>query len=179
MKNKPSRMRPAVSFSPRATLGMVVAILGLAACAPSLDWREVRPEGGGLQALFPCKPEVENRREPTPMGLAVCQAAGQSFSVSWAELADPAQVGLALRQMREALATKLAAPAPASASSGVLVPGMTPQPEAGQWWLQGARQQARVAVFARGLRVYQLTQLGERLEAGAWETFVTGLTLQP
>lgn len=179
MKNKPSRMRPAVAFPRRALAGVLAGVSLLAACVPALDWREVRPEGGGLQALFPCKPEVESRRAPAPMGLAVCQAAGQSFSVSWAELADPAQVGPALRQMREALATKLAAPAPASASSGVQVPGMTPQPEAGQWLLQGARQQARVAVFARGLRVYQLTQLGERLEAGAWETFVTGLTLQP
>lgn len=152
-------------------------LLVLAACAPSLDWREVRPAGADLLALFPCKPEVESRTQPTAMGLAVCKAAGQSFSVSWAELAEPAQVGPALRQMRETLAAKLEArPAPGLA---LQVPGMTPNPQAQQQILDGVQQHARVAVFARGLRVYQATQLGPKPDAAAWEAFVTGLKLAP
>ena len=33
-----------------------------AACTPTLDWREVRPEASGLVALFPCKPDRHARR---------------------------------------------------------------------------------------------------------------------
>lgn len=87
-----------------------LAALALVACTPGLDWREVRPAGAGVLALFPCKPEVLSRpatpAEPARMGLAQCKAAGLSFALSWAELPDPAQVSPALRQMREALATK-------------------------------------------------------------------------
>ncbi|QPF75795.1 hypothetical protein G8A07_24720 [Roseateles sp. DAIF2] len=152
-------------------------ILGLAlsACAPALDWREVRPAGADLLALFPCKPEVESRQQPAAMGLAVCQAAGASFSVSWTEVAEPAQVGPALAQMREALATKLQARA--RPGEALQVPGMTPQLQAQQQALEGGTQPARVAVFARGLRVYQATLLGATADPAAWETFVTGLRL--
>lgn len=162
----------------RLLCSSLVLLLCLPACAPRLDWREVRPAGAGLLALFPCKPEVENRSRPAAMGLAVCRAAEQSFSVSWTEVAEPAQVGPALQQMRESLAAKLGArPAPAQA---LQVPGMTPNPLAQQQALEGAgEQRARVAVFARGLRVYQATLLGARPEAAAWETFVTGLRLEP
>ena len=39
----------------------------LAACQPALNWREVRPAQSNAVALFPCKPEVEQR---PGMGLA-------------------------------------------------------------------------------------------------------------
>jgi hypothetical protein len=156
---------------------ILLPLLCLSACAPRLDWREVRPAGAGLLALFPCKPEVESRSQPVAMGLAVCEAAGQRFSVSWADVAEPAQVAPALQQMREALAAKLAARP--SAAQALQVPGMTPNPQAQQQVLEGGAQGARVAVFARGLRVYQATLLGAQAEAGAWDTFSVGLRLEP
>jgi hypothetical protein len=72
---------------------------------------------------------------------------------------------------------KLGAPLPEAQT--LVVPGMTPQMEAVQLRLQGRDQAARVAVFARGLRVYQLTQMGAGLDEQAWETFLTGLKLLP
>ncbi len=146
----------------------------VSACSPSLDWREVRPDGAGVLALFPCKPEIE-QREPVRMGLAVCKAAGSNFSLTWVRLDDPAQVAPALQEMRVSLAARLQArAAPAQA---VQVKGMTPNPQAVQQGLQAERQQARIAVFARGMWVYQAVMLGAKPDEAAWETFLTGLRL--
>ena len=158
-------------IAPALLLALVAVV---SACTPSLDWRELRPDGAGVLALFPCKPEVE-RREPVRMGQAVCKAAGLSFSLTWAQLDDPAQVGPALQQMRESLAARLQARA--APTQPVQVKGMTPNPQALQQGLQAEQQQARVAVFARGMWDYQAVMLGAKSDEAAWETFLTGFRL--
>ena len=162
----------------RPFLWILVLVSAAAGCSPSLDWREVRPEGAGALALFPCKPEVINRPagagSPSRMGLAQCRAAGQSFALSWAQVPDALQVTSALQQMRESVASKLAASA--APAQPLQVPGMTPNPQALSQRLSG-RQQAQVAVFSRGPLVYQAMMLGEKRNDAAWETFVTSVKL--
>jgi hypothetical protein len=173
---------------------LFVATLLLAACSPALDWREVRPGDAGLALLFPCKPAVQTRAEPAPaasspgagpqaLGLAVCQAADISFSLAWAEVGDPTQLGPALREMRTSLLARLQAQAgPAQA---LAMAGMTPSDEAQQQSFEtlsgGQLREGRVAVFARGLRIYQLVLLGARAGAAAqpWDSFVGGVRLVP
>jgi len=131
-----------------------------------------------VMALFPCKPDVLSRpatpAEPARMGLAQCKAAGLSFALSWAELPDPAQVTPALRQMREALATKL--DARPEVPQALRVSGMTPNPEALSQRLAGS-QQAQVAVFSRGRVVYQALMLGAKRNDAAWDSFAGSLKL--
>lgn len=162
----------------RALLGLT---LGLCACSPRLDWREVRPDGAGVLALFPCQPDLSAHAptvaEPVRMGLAQCEAGGQSFSLSWAELDDPSRAGAVLRQMRESLAAKLAAVA--GPARPLDVPGMTPNPEAQYQRLTAAQQQAQVGVFTHGRRVYQAVMLGTAPNDAAWENFVGALRLAP
>jgi hypothetical protein len=153
-------------------------LFALMACSPRLDWREVRPPGAGVLALFPCKPDIESREQgPARMGLAACKAAGLGFSLTWAQLDDPALVGPALQQMRESLAVRLKA-SPALAQA-VQISGMTPNPQALQQSLRAAQLQAEVAVFAHGLRVYQAVMLGPESDPAAWETFLGGVKLEP
>jgi len=168
----------------------LLALAGaLLACAPGLNWREVRPEHAGLSLLFPCKPEVESRPlraasaglPALEMGLAVCMAEGARFSLAWADVDEPAKVASALAQMRESLAAKLHAHA--EAATPLSLAGMTPSPEAltqalrgGQ--VEGRNVQAEVAVFARGLRVYQLVRLGPQAGGPAWESFLSSVKLQ-
>lgn len=158
---------------------LLFLMLGLSACSPGLDWREVRPEGADVLALFPCKPTFSahpaTRAEPVSMGLAQCEADGQSFALSWAEVADPAQIAQVLKQMRESLAAKL--PAPPGAPQPVQVSGMTPNPEAQQQAFKGKQQQASLAVFTRGRRVYQALMLGKQGNAAAWDAFIGSLRL--
>jgi hypothetical protein len=166
-----------------ARSAMLVLALAGSACSPSLDWRDVRPAGSGAQVLFPCKPEVNSRpvtrEQPGRMGLASCKAGGLSFSLAWAEVANPAQVTPALRQMRVALLTKLAAkPTPLQP---LQVSGMTPNPEVGTQRLEGSAkagsQQAQVALFTRGLWVYQAVMLGDKRDDNAWSNFADSIKL--
>jgi hypothetical protein len=158
---------------------LLVLLIALSACSPGLDWREVNPAESGARALFPCKPEVSNRlatpTEPSRMGLAHCKAAGLSFALAWAELADPAQIAPALLQMRLSVASKLAATA--APPQPIQLPGMTPNGEA-QWQsLSAPSQQAKVAVFSRGLLVYQLVMTGPKRDDAAWENFKASIRL--
>lgn len=162
-----------------------VMVTLLASCTPSLNWREVRPEGTDLVLMFPCKPEQQTRALEAPgapanarMGLARCEAAELGFSLSWSDVPDPAQLTPALRQMREAVVAglKLAV----AEAQPLQLAGMTPSPEAqvlalGQPGAKGLH--GRVAVFARGLRVYQLMMLGPREDRPAWDGFLGSLQL--
>ena len=150
---------------------LMTLVLAVSACSPVLDWRESRPQGSAAQLLFPCKPELQTRAH---MGLARCEAAGLEFSLSWAELPEPTQAGPALKQMRESLLSKL------GGSAGVPQPfaakGTTPQAESLTQTIGGERP-ARLAVFARGARVYQLLMSGPRADAAAWEAFAGSIQL--
>lgn len=155
----------------------MLGLLGLlAACQPVLNWREARPAESGAQALFPCKPEAEQRPAQAgqgAMGLAHCEAAGLHVSLSWADLPDPTQLGAALQAMPQALARKLGQPLPQAAT--LQVPGMTPLPEAAQYRVAGAAGVTRLAVFAHGGRVYQAVMSSAKDDAAAWDSFVGGL----
>lgn len=155
-------------FSPTAGFALVLCLL--AACQPALNWREVRPAGSRAVALFPCKPDLEQRGG---MGLASCEAAGRRFALSWADTPDASQAGAALKAMAQALAAKVGQPLPPA--QALQVPGMTPLAEAGQFRLAGAR----LAVFAHGGRVYQALMTADKDDAAAWENFVAGLRVQP
>lgn len=147
--------------------------LACGACAPTLDWRELSLPGAGLHAAFPCRPVAQQRQVPmagatVAMTLHACEAGGATFAVALADVGDPARVGPALRGLRETGAGKLGAPAPSSSSSPALnwvVPGMTPQPEAGRFvWPGQAGQPSgwhwHTALFARGTWVVQASVIG-------------------
>jgi len=157
-----------------------VWLLSLAACAPELDWREVRPaEAGGLVALFPCKPDASQRRVSlpgvaTPLDLHVlsCQKADATWALSFTTVPDvaPALSGLlaALRANLEAATSQsTTAQAPSGRDIGpAAVPHMTPQAAARVWVFRAQRPDGLgrpmdMAVqawhFSHGLSVFQAT----------------------
>lgn len=154
----------------------------MAACAPALDWREVRPEGSGAGLLLPCRPSAHERvvqlaGANVTMGLLACRADGVTWALAHADVGDPGRVGGALRELRESAAANVGASA-ASAPSMALgaVPGATPQPEAGRAaWSgrlpDGTAVQEQVLVAAHGTRVFQLTAIGARIAPEAADTF--------
>jgi len=44
-------------YTARLAAVLMTAMALLAACSPTLNWREVRPEGTRLALLLPCKPD--------------------------------------------------------------------------------------------------------------------------
>ena len=171
---------------PRLRLPILSFACALAACTPTLDWRTVRPDGSGLEALFPCKPAGHARKltlagEVVEMTLYACTAGGATYAVGFADVGQPQRVGRALAELSAAAARNIGA-AGLPAAAPLRVEGTTPNPQAGRLSLagrlaDGQRVEEQVAVFARGTRVFQATMVGAKLDAEAVEAFFGALRL--
>jgi len=163
-----------------------LAALLLSACAPELDWRELRPAGTSVQVLMPCKPTSHARRvalagAEVEMALYACRAGDATWALAHADLVDPGRVGAALDELARAAQRNLAS-ADASAQPAA-VPGMTPNPGARRWRVEGRLPDGRavvetVVLFAHGTRVVQASVIAERADAAALATFVESLRVK-
>lgn len=170
----------------RTRLPILSLACALAACTPTLDWRTVRPDGSGLEALFPCKPAGHARQltlagEAVEMTLYACTAGGATYAVGFADVGQLQRVERALAELSAAAARNIGA-AGLPAVAPLRVEGMTPHPQAGRQSLagqlaDGQRVEEQVAVFARGTRVFQATMVGAKLDAEAVESFFGALRL--
>jgi hypothetical protein len=168
-------------------LAPVLVATALTACAPALNWRDVRPEGSAAQLLFPCKPDAQERRvalagPPVRLVLHLCEAGGQTWALALADVADPARVPPALAALQAGAAANVGAPAAAAAPQAV--PGATPQPGSGRTRLQGRRSdgqavQMQTLVFARGTQVFQASVLGAALSDEAVEAYFASIRFPP
>lgn len=158
--------------------------LSLAACSPALDWREIQPPESGAVVMFPCKPDrfvrsVTLAEQTVQMHLASCSADGVTYALSHAELSDPTRIAAALEALRALAASNIGGQA--TVMSPLNVPGMMPSRLAERLAIKGGSEgrvlQAEVGVFTRGLRVYQATVIGEKLDPQGTDTFFTGLRL--
>lgn len=165
-----------------AVLPMCLALAGLGACSPALDWRETAAEGSGVVAMFPCRPDrhartVELAGSRLKMEMLVCPANGATYALSFADVPEPAQVAPALAALRAAALRNLEAAAPQWVPARI--GGMTPNAEAVRLVAvghlpDGASVQAHLVFFTKGLRVYQGSVLGARPVAEANEIFLAG-----
>ena len=156
----------------------------MVACTPTLDWREVRPDGAGWFALFPCKPAGHTRRlvlagSAVEMTLYACSAGGATYAVGFADVERPQQVEPALAALWAASARNIGSKG-AHAAAPLRVEGMTPHPQAGRQAFAGTLSDGRpveeqVAVFARGTRVFQATIVGAQPGVEAVEMFFGAL----
>lgn len=165
---------------------LVPAALLLAACSPTLDWRDVRvDDGAALTALFPCKPQRRARAlqvgaAPVRLEVAACEAGDDTYAVGFFDVAEPAVVGPALEILRKGVAANIGDAAAVAAPYAL--PGMTPSPFAARIDAAGRRPdgstvRAHAVFFARGLRVYQASVIGAAPKADAVNAFIGGLKL--
>lgn len=162
-----------------------VALMGLCACSPTLDWREVRPEDSGVVALFPCKPTTDARMVTLAgarvrMLLTACWAGDLTWALASADAEQPSQVGPALEALRAAAAANLGAPA--QALGQLPVSGMTPNAQAGRVRIKGKLPDGTAATleagyFAKGTWVFQATVMGAAPGGDAVATFFDNLKL--
>jgi hypothetical protein len=167
-------------------LPAVLALL-LAACSPTLDWRDARPEGSGASLLLPCRPNAQTRSvqlagRAVRLTLHACSAGDVTWALAFADVADPAVVSAALDELRQSAAANLGAATaqtlalavpgatPNAASTRVLVSGRLPD---------GTAVQEQVAVFTRGTVVFQATVIGPQLPGDGVETFFGALRTGP
>jgi hypothetical protein len=167
----------------RPFAGLLSGVLMLAACSPTLDWREVRPGGSELVALLPCKPERTTRAlelagAQVQFELLACSAAGATWAVASADVGEAARVAAALESLRVARIANLdgreTETAPFQPRGGVALAG------AGRFTVVGRRPEGAAvvehsAVFARGTRVFHAAAIGAAPGTPAVESFFEGL----
>ncbi len=155
------------------------------ACTAPLNWREVRPPGSGLTALFPCRTDHHERRVMLAGGAAtmqmhVCETAGLTFAVSFVEMDSPQRVARGLLELQALAGSNIGASA--TPLQALQVPGMTPHGSAGMLSLAGrlpggSPVRLRAAFFTHGLRVFQATVIGVDAGDEAAQPFFSGLKL--
>lgn len=179
----PSGRRNGSGAGRRSAAAMGLAgLMALSGCSPTFDWREARP-AEGLTLLFPCRPgeatrvvQISGARET--MRLWSCNAGGLTFAVSQVEASEPARVGPLMGALREALVANVAASAPQVVAA--TVPGATEHPLAQRLVMRGQRAdgtplEVQGQFFCQGLRVFQATVVGSRLDPQALELFFSSL----
>ena len=151
------------------TASTLIGGVGLGACAPEMNWREVHPvDADGLVAWFPCKPEAVERSFSWPgvpqarVHVLSCRSGDALWALRYARVPDVPQIGGTLR-----LWGQEASHLPGYKAESIMnlaVPGMTPQPQASAWaltWAQPAPDRpdrpmhAVTWHFSHGLTVFQ------------------------
>lgn len=172
---------------PLRPLAVCLGLATLQACAPTLDWRDVRPAGAGMQLQFPCKPNSQSRQlmlagARVDLGLHACAAGGLTWGLAVADMADPALVGPALAELAVSAASNLGAKA--GERRPLRVAGATPNEATGQQRLagklpDGKAVQMHMAVFTRGTQVYQASVLGEHVADATAQIFFDSVRFSP
>lgn len=166
---------------------VVLACVGLGGCSPALDWREVRPSGTRLLALFPCKAVVQQRHVPLAgqsvlLSLHACTAGGRTWGLAHADVVDPMLMRAALDEWRAAAVNNIGAVNPSVLP--LQVPGATPNAGSARVVLAGARPdgqavEMQLAVFVHGTHVFQASVLGVRATGEDAANFFSNLRFAP
>lgn len=169
----------------RGALLASLSALACAACAPALNWREVRPEGGAVVALLPCKPDRLTRTldvagSPVAVEVLACSAQGSTWALTSADVGDAARVDPALIQLRRARSANLGGKE--VAISAVSLPGMAPSAQAVRLRVEGGRPDGQAVseealLFAVGTRVFHAAVLGGSPDAEALSNFFSNLKI--
>jgi hypothetical protein len=169
----------------RISTYVLVAWVTLAACNPTFNWRDVRPDNTRLALLMPCKPDKAQKTvpmagNPTEMMLLSCDTGGVTFAVATANVKDASKTSTTLAQWQSAtLANMKATPAAtdvalklAGATSGAVIVKATGQRANGQ------AINSQAAYFAQGAQVFQAVIYGDNISADVAETFFSGLKFE-
>lgn len=161
----------------------LTAMATLVGCNPALNWRDVRPEGTQLGLLMPCKPDTVVKKvalagQGRSLQLLGCDAAGLTFAVSSAEVADAAQIPTILTAWQQATLVNMKA-AKADSVSNLKIKGTAGTPAV---WVKATGKRAdgtavrgHAVYFAQGATVFQAVIYGADIKADVAETYFSGL----
>jgi hypothetical protein len=169
-----------------AAIGAAVAACLLAACNPTFNWREVRPDETRLALLLPCKPDKAEKivplgGRPTPLRLLGCDAGGATFALAVADLGDAARGAEVLAQWQTLTLANMKAVSPQV--TPLVLKGVAASPAAVLVKAQGRRADGsavsgQAAYFAQGAQLFQAVVYAEKLSPEAAETFFGSLSFE-
>jgi hypothetical protein len=173
-----------IRFTSRAwVLSGLSVLMG---CSPAFNWRDVRPAQTSLRALFPCKPDQNERAvalagKEVTMTMLGCKAGDASFALAYADTKDTAGLSATLGQWRQTTLNNVRA-APAEEVRYVLQGASEAAPAvkvtAHGSRLDGTAMSLQAVWFAHGTQVFQATVTADALKSVASETFFSGIRTQ-
>lgn len=186
--------RSALTFLP-SVLTVAASLLGLAACNPTFNWRDVRPEGTALSLLLPCKPDKVEKKvplgdRPVVLRLLGCDAGDATFAVAVADVGDVSRVAAVLAQWQSGTLANMKAPPVGKLSDGTAtevvplkLPGAALQPPAVLVKARGQRADAtavrgQAAYFVQGTQVFQAVMYAAEIKPEVAETFFSSLKFE-
>jgi hypothetical protein len=169
----------------RFSISAVLALATLAACNPTFNWRDVRPDGTALSLLMPCKPDKAQKTvplggQPTELMLLSCDAGGVTFAVAVADVKDAAKTAATLAQWQSAtLANIKATPlTPGAALKLTGLPSGAVLVKATGQRANGQAVSSRAAYFAQGAQVFQAVMYADKIAPDVADTFFSGLKFE-
>jgi hypothetical protein len=180
-----STQRPTALFHAVA-IGVTVVACLLAACSPTFNWREVRPDETRLALLLPCKPDKAEKMvplggRPTSLRLLGCDTGGATFAIAVADMGDAARVADVLTQWQALTLANMKAGAPQVSS--LILRGAAPSPVPVLVKAQGQRADGtavngQAAYFAQGTQVFQAVVYADKLAPEVAETYFASLSFE-
>ncbi len=164
--------------------------LGLVACNPTYNWREVRPGASTLAALLPCKPDEAVRTvaldgESVNLDMFSCDTGGATFAIGFADIHDRGRAGPLLAWWRAAtlanLRATVLADVPFTPKGSLALPQSTRVIASGQR-ADGDAVKVHAAWFAQrtdsGAQLFQAVVYANKIGQDVSDTFFSGLRLQ-
>jgi hypothetical protein len=184
------------------SLVLGIAGLALAACSPTFNWREVRPENTRLSLLLPCKPDKLQKTvplggRPTELTMLGCETGGAIFALAVADVGDAAKVSDVLAQWQRLTLLNMKAepvattPHPETGSApqatqvlALKLTGATssdPAPvlvKARGKRADGSEVIGQAAYFAQGAQIFQVLVYADKLTPELSETYFSSLKFE-
>lgn len=170
----------------RPTAAVLLFGWAVAGCSPAFNWREVRVDAAGLQAMLPCKPDKGARTVPMagrPVSLQVlgCDAGGATFAVLFADVGEAGRTAEVLAQWK--IATLATMRGTVAQERPFVPPGALGLPQSLQVVATGQRAdgskvQGHAAYFARGTHVFQAVIYYDQLQPEVADVFFSGLKFE-
>jgi hypothetical protein len=162
----------------------VLLFATLAACNPTFNWRDVRPDAAPLALLMPCKPDkaqkiVPMAGQPTDVSLLSCDAGGVTFALAVADVKDADRTAAVMVQWQTATLANIKAPP--TSSTPLKLPGLSGGAvivKAVGLRANGQVVASQAAYFARGSQVFQAVMYADKIAPDIAETFFSGLKFE-
>ena len=162
--------------------------MALAACSPAFNWREVRPEGTGLNLLLPCKPDKAEKVVPlggraTSLSMLGCDAGGATFAVAVADVGDAAQAAPVLALWQDLTLANMKAAPGSRQPLALKIPGALAGLPVVRFQAQGRRADGtavsgQAAYFAQGSQLFQVVMYAPQIAPDVAETFFSSLKFE-
>nr|WP_314546619.1 hypothetical protein [uncultured Massilia sp.] len=168
---------------PASVLAAVLAVVLLAGCNPTYNWREVAGPDASYRAMFPAKPatftrEIDLDGLRVAMTMTAAEVDGATFAVGTAEAPDAARARTALAAMQVALARNIGAQPAVSATGAAEAGGQAVAAIDARATRDGVPLRVVGRLEARGKRVYQAIVVGpvSAMPAEQVEQFLASFT---